>query len=398
MDINKELTIIIIDYSLVTNFFTLLAKKDKSRNYIFITSSLKSYLSLLNKKLDVYLISKFSEKKHIPPNQINEENTREKALDLLSSNEIISLHFALYSLITRLIHNKEYIKINLITWNGSNVFGETMRQIKDERHNVSTIFLEISNIKSKIFRDEVGVNAKSNLYHNIDLLDRYDVCFNEHDAWSKRFISEKLETSTIPQAKTTKNLKLWHFIDFIFLCSIGYPTFNKKAIKNKLISKFTNKENIITESCLPEKFIFFPLQVSTDTQIKINSDIDNISAIALMLKKEILPIVVKPHPAEPDIDYFIKSISDNKERIFFSTENTYKLIKMSEKVITINSTVGLEAMIFEKPVEFYGRSIFNEFNKNRLISYIHSHLIKIDFFNVKINDFSKENIGRIYGE
>jgi len=395
----KELSIIIIDYYQVTNFFLNLSKSDTKRDYEFITTSLSSYLKLLIHKEEVTLISKISKPQKIEQSNLenlNIKNTREYVLKLLSEKEISSLYSVINTKTSKIIDSKRYEKINLVTWNGSNVIGESMRNIKKNNEIVNTIFLEISNIHSKIFRDNYGVNAKSDLFLNIDILDNYETSNNNHDEWASKFISNKIKSSFLPQEKTTKKLQLWHLVDFIYLSIFGYTTFNKTAVKNKLTSKLLPKNKITYSKRTPEKFVFFPMQVSTDTQIRINSEIDNLTALKKIIKNETLPIVIKPHPAEPDIDYIIKFINENKDRIHLTKNNTYQLIQKSSKVITINSTVGLEAMIFNKPVEFYGRSIFEKFNKRRLSAYIHNHLINIDFFKNKPNDFKENIIEKIY--
>lgn len=60
--------------------------------------------------------------------------------------------------------------------------------------------------------------------------------------------------------------------------------------------------------------------------------------------------------------------------------NTFNLIENAEYVITINSTVGLEAMICGKKVIILGDAIYSGFNKARLRNYIMDFLIDIEYF------------------
>lgn len=68
------------------------------------------------------------------------------------------------------------------------------------------------------------------------------------------------------------------------------------------------------------EFILFPLQVFGDSQIKLHSKIDNEKALYIACKEALklkLPLVVKPHPAEPDASV-LKKILEMKKAISFS--------------------------------------------------------------------------------
>ncbi|MNP77922.1 Capsule polysaccharide biosynthesis protein [compost metagenome] len=55
-------------------------------------------------------------------------------------------------------------------------------------------------------------------------------------------------------------------------------------------------------------------------------------------------------------------------------ENTLDLIKASTRVITINSTVGLEAKLYRKRVEVLGRAFYAHFSHEQLKKYLHRYL------------------------
>ena len=59
-----------------------------------------------------------------------------------------------------------------------------------------------------------------------------------------------------------------------------------------------------------------------------------------------------------------------------------KMIREAEKIITINSTVGLESILMGQKVEFLGRSFYQCFMKKRewLPKYILGYLVNIDYF------------------
>jgi capsular polysaccharide export protein len=73
---------------------------------------------------------------------------------------------------------------------------------------------------------------------------------------------------------------------------------------------------------------------------------------------------------------------------------TTELIRHAQMVVTINSTVGLEALLYGKDVVSLGRCFYKEFDQTRLLKYIHSFLIDgIDYFGSgEISTLSARNV------
>ena len=131
------------------------------------------------------------------------------------------------------------------------------------------------------------------------------------------------------------------------------------------------------------KYIFFPLQVSNDSQIILNSKIDNIDALKICNKiasKRNLKLFIKIHPAETNLLYLFK-IFKLKHELDYKVirDNTFQAINHSDHVITINSTVGLEAMIMGYNVTYLGNSFYPKLITNDLLGrYVMSFLIDIN--------------------
>jgi capsular polysaccharide export protein len=136
-----------------------------------------------------------------------------------------------------------------------------------------------------------------------------------------------------------KNYSLIHYI--------------KLFIKQKFLSK--KDENID----LPKKFIFIPLQVNTDTQILIHSNFKNMQEFITLVEKTFyninsdLKLVFKIHHMEKGTN----SYKFNDKSIVLDY-NTNELVEKSEFVITINSTVGFEALQKYKQVIVLGEAFF----------------------------------------
>lgn len=120
------------------------------------------------------------------------------------------------------------------------------------------------------------------------------------------------------------------------------------------------KKEFITD--LPEKYVFVPFQVAYDTQIIQHSPwIPNMFVLFEMIEwfssKLDLHFVIKEHPSDKvsDYDTLHKKISD---KIHFSSQSTQILIENAACVMTINSSVAMESLLFSKRVIVLGEAFF----------------------------------------
>ncbi len=118
-------------------------------------------------------------------------------------------------------------------------------------------------------------------------------------------------------------------------------------------------------------YVFLALQVTTDSQIKINSDVDNFDAINYAInyaRKKGLVLYVKPHPSEMDFVFLdeLEHLSKKESGFFIVRNNTVDLISKADSVVVINSTVGMEAIVLGKEVEILGRALYSFINKDEM--------------------------------
>tara|TARA_B100000029_G_scaffold512833_1_gene610596 strand:- start:1822 stop:3057 length:1236 start_codon:yes stop_codon:yes gene_type:complete len=404
--------IVLVDYYLAAKFFVRMAKSDPDREYVFIANSLASHVFIGREGFSSILLSKFF--RACKNNKKTFEDlvgTREVALGIMRPEQaLMYLRKVLLAIDELLLSGK---KNYLLTWNGSNVLGRAMRIAKGHYDNVETLFFELANVKGKVFADPKGVNADSSLYESPQLLDSLSYSDIEFERFKKKFKDEKLRSISIPpQVVSAKKIKLYKVLDYIYFMTIGYCSLANTSFFNRLLLSFNNRvdrrlERLGCETgeildkekqsfAFKDGFIFFPMQVSTDTQVVLNSDYDNYQVIDYLVQTEKLPIVIKPHPYECETKKILNVLRKYKGRVFFSNENTYKLIDRSEYVVTINSTVGMEAMLFGKKVKFMGRTFFSHFDHKRLASYLMRYLISVDFFDDD-KFVSKEVMREVYG-
>lgn len=216
-----------------------------------------------------------------------------------------------------------------------------------QQRNITTRFVELSNFPNKVFVDPAGSNARSALALNPKCLDALpDVPEDFHTQWMIGYEAEKRQ----PPLQARNN-----------------PC-------EKLIAEIS-QDRVLGRQ---RSFIFLPLQVSYDTQLWLNADLRNEEAVqhaSRLARQEKRDLVVKIHPAETEPSELV-NIAKLQQRYKFKVtqENTLDLIKASSRVVTINSTVGLEAKLYHKPVEVLGRAFYQNFSHEQLKKYLHRYL------------------------
>ncbi|MBB1348990.1 MULTISPECIES: capsular biosynthesis protein [unclassified Pseudoalteromonas] len=116
---------------------------------------------------------------------------------------------------------------------------------------------------------------------------------------------------------------------------------------------------------VPERYIFAPFQVPHDTQLAsfspwINSmDMfyDEVIKAVKSLNDPSLKVVFKEHPSWHK--HYSHLYEKDPIAIFANGNQTSDLIKCAEAVLTINSTVGLEALLLNKRVLTLGQACYN---------------------------------------
>ncbi|MCV9884492.1 capsular polysaccharide export protein, LipB/KpsS family [Metabacillus halosaccharovorans] len=142
---------------------------------------------------------------------------------------------------------------------------------------------------------------------------------------------------------------------------------------SRVVKKIVNKKNKTKDIKLPEEYIFVPFQVHDDSQVILNSpQIENMEELVKVINHELklynklfnkqLVAVFKEHPADYGrVDYSDIYNLYKKERhlLFLKEGDTKKIVENCTLVITINSTVGIEALQSYKPVITLGNAYYN---------------------------------------
>ena len=128
-----------------------------------------------------------------------------------------------------------------------------------------------------------------------------------------------------------------------------------------------NTEIAFWNGDLPERFVFLPFQVSRDSQVKyfsplVGNDMGKLLELTVNAVAKVdasLPVVVKLHPQDLTHICYDQLAKKYPEVIWIKDKDVKEILAKASLVITVNSTVGIEALIFKKPVITLGESIYN---------------------------------------
>lgn len=110
---------------------------------------------------------------------------------------------------------------------------------------------------------------------------------------------------------------------------------------------------------LPDSFIFLPLQVPDDAvqQLARISLPELVAALLQYTQESGEPLVLKRHPACNDPQ--VAALLERAERtpgVYLTTASVHDILPHARAVVTVNSGVGLEALIHERPVIVTGKA------------------------------------------
>ncbi len=319
------------------------------------------------------------------PVKFDLSNTFELAAGLISPNKAQNLAASVYAEVKQL-HSRNSYDI-IFMWSGVRLIEFVINNYAKE-NSIKTLFFELGNFPKKIFVDPKGTNAKSLLADDKTVLSGFDLDGKSYKNWREQYISSSLSKHQVPQSSSAGSVDYKkNLLDIIGFRSKGLLQYEPLITKEKLIGKYLRKSIKIEyeEFNLPEEnYIFLPMQVNKDAQLILNSNVGNLDAIEIAAenaRENDLKLFVKPHPAEVEVGFLSKLHELKNELNFhFVNANTIELIKYSKEVVTINSTVGLQAKLLEKQVTCLGNAFYSEFTQEELAKYIQSYLIDVEFW------------------
>ncbi len=107
-------------------------------------------------------------------------------------------------------------------------------------------------------------------------------------------------------------------------------------------------------------FVFVPLQVLNDAVIALKHEEDYLQSLGNILRflhAQGLRLVLKRHPQcrAPEVAEFLRQMVESRLAIA-TTASIHDILPRAQGVVTMNSGVGFEALLYEKPVVCLGRA------------------------------------------
>lgn len=232
------------------------------------------------------------------------------------------------------------------TWNGQRVFDLIINHHARE-HGCSTLFYEMGLFRPDTLTiDAKGVNVRNSVPREIGFYKEYDACGSVN-------VPAKIEQ---PLSSNTLYAAYKLFDHLLALLGLGtYKRFDN--LYRPKLSAPSAAETVTLEHLDPSYInIFCPLQVSHDTQVLLNSPyIKSMEAFFTIIKE----CASEFANMQKKVRFYLKAHPKEMQRIAFNfTEAVFVFnpdissadaVKATDLTMTINSTVGLEAVQYNKP-------------------------------------------------
>lgn len=261
-------------------------------------------------------------------------------------------------------------------YNGSTII-EKITELVSKDLGLRTIYIEEGFFRPfTVSVDPKGVNAKASVPRDADFYCHLEIdndLYNEYLLIPRTVsISDRNFESLFTKIARKITYGTWNKIMELtgeqiktdYMVTLGYIL---HKLKQPILKQLRRPRNIE----LPNKYIFVPLQVHSDSQVLLHSP--KISGMEEFIKlmidsvtefnnryNENYSLVIKQHPQDY-IQYsrFGRKYVDTSEYIILKDYNTQELICNAELIITINSTVAIEALTYGKKVISLGDAFYN---------------------------------------
>lgn len=113
----------------------------------------------------------------------------------------------------------------------------------------------------------------------------------------------------------------------------------------------------------PRPYILFVCQLPHDETIRFHSSVSVETALAATIayaEHRSLTLVVKGHPANPHAMAPLKALAETSRRtVWVDTVSIHSCLTHADRVFLVNSGVGMEALLHEKPVVRFGHAEYD---------------------------------------
>lgn len=271
-----------------------------------------------------------------------------RLLNISNTNKLINRKNSEYSCALKFFkHNAAYDKV--IFWNGE---GNVETQICEDI-GMDAMFLENGYFPGTLQFNYGGVNCNAS-YSNLEFENFCKYSIKEIDSGKIDLLIVSVKQNIFSRYILRAGDKKYNYLFKNIIKS------NRARANARKRFSALPVDNIDLKSF--GKYIFFPLQVNSDTQIVLNSPFDSmyevLETILPKIKNKGFKILIKEHPAEVEnVDY--SRFIDNDETFLIKKFPINKLIEGADFTICVNSSVGLQAIEAQSKVVVLGESLYS---------------------------------------
>lgn len=246
-------------------------------------------------------------------------------------------------------------------WMGAELERRVLRTICDKEHIFHSMFI-FSPIKEHFMLVKDEFVHKHNIRINNVNIEQSKKYIEDYKSKKFNFIAPRRQ-----KLLTFINFKKFIHVDnkLYYLRSVIRNSIRIKKYRWGNIIKFIVSKWLYQKLPRNKKYIFYPLHYLAESQVTVRSNniIDQIILIKLISLN--IPsdycLLIKEHPkAEGEIGLNdLVTIRNLQNVCLVKPEITsHDLIKLSNIIITVNSTVGFEAILYQRPVITFGKGIY----------------------------------------
>lgn len=287
----------------------------------------------------------------------------------------------------------------LLQWSGLRAYGRAATDYA-RTHGLATVYLELGNIAPKLFADPEGVNGAARLAQRPQELDHLAIDDAEVEAWIAATLEARRQIRP-PQAVAADRINPWFIVDYLGAAVLRIPQPAPLTPLTKIINKLRAwRRPAQPPAVMPDRpYLFLPLQVHDEAAPGLaprQVDRDAFAAAAAHARGKGLQLVVKPHPVEADSALLNDLAADcARDGHLLTSANTSALTEGAEAIVTVSSSVGLDALLMEKPVIILGDALFKNFTRRQAAVFCMAWLI--DFQPYADQEISDEAADRLVG-
>jgi capsular polysaccharide export protein len=247
----------------------------------------------------------------------------------------------------------------IFCWNGSGLAAGIAAQIA-QHQGIPVAFGENGYLPGTMQLDPIGVNAAASYGPaHLDLQQILALRWSdaERERLHRLLAAYRRGERAGPRVPRPPGLRASPFA-YLMQAWIDLKTRTPRRRVNRLVPP--------SPPALPERFVFFPLQVRQDSQLTVHSPVygarldeaiaDLVAALAAVAPDTRL--VVKLHPADRHKTDYDPVIRGFPQVIWLGGGDVRRILPNATAVVTVNSTVGVEALVFERPVIVLGSAAY----------------------------------------